>query len=103
MRTSAPGRSSAKKSPGWKRQPIAQAGRGHVVVEQRLDDRQVEAAAADVVVCERDLDRDAALRAADVDHGLVAVPGKRLRDRLAGPRLLAVIALANPRSRSGSE
>ena len=46
---------------------------------------KVEAAASEVRMGAEDLDRQAALRRADVDHRLVPAPGKFRRDRRRGP------------------
>src|ERR1022692_1693971 len=54
---------------------------GHIFLEHRTDWVEIEAAAGDVRMRERDLDGQGTLGGADVDKGLVVFPGKLLRHR----------------------
>ena len=69
--TSALGNGSAKKLPPRKLRRSAEPVSGDVGAEDRLDGREVEAAAGHVFVRPGDRDRDSALRTTDVDHAAV--------------------------------
>ncbi len=83
MITSALGNGSVKKLPAVKRKPVGEPESCDVGVEDRLDGRQVEAAAGQMLMGSRDRDRDRALRTADVDHAAVVAPREFGGDRLA--------------------
>ena len=88
---------------GREAQALGEPDGGDVGLEDRLERRKVEAAAGDVVVRERDLDRDRALGAADVDHAARdRSTGTSPRSPCAEPMLIALIARANCARRSGS-
>src|SRR6266851_1653094 len=76
--------------PGKEPQAVAQPGVGDEAIENWLELGEVEAAAAQVAVSQRDLHWNAALGAADVDKRLIAIPGKSgrqcVRDPSADPR-----------------
>ena len=66
-------------------QALAEPEASDVSLEDRRDRGQVETAARDVLVRQRDLHRHGAFGAADVDHGLVIAPGE-LAPRSPAPR-----------------
>src|SRR5687767_12559549 len=67
--------------PSGEREAALETERFHIGLEHRADGRQVKLAAAQVRVRERYLDRDAALRAADINERLVLLPRELLRNR----------------------
>ena len=87
---------------GGEAQALAEPEAGHVVVEDRLERGQVEAAAGDVLVRQGDLNRHGALGAADVDHAAVVAQGNLAAIACPAPALMAVIARGNCASRAGS-
>ena len=84
---------------GGEAQAVAEPEAGDVLVEDRLDGRQVEAAAGEVRVGQRELHRHGALGAADVDTRAVILPtGTWPRSPAPAPRLTPVIARSELRA-----
>lgn len=82
--TSAEGRGSTKKSPGWKPRRGRETAGFDVLVEDRLDGGKVEPAAGEVGVAQGQLYGEASLGRADVDHALVPLPREPLGERKRG-------------------
>ena len=80
-RTSACGQRVGEEVTGMEAQPVGEPEAGDVVLEERADRGQVEAAARDVLVRAGDCHRQTALGGADVDERLVLVPGELGGDR----------------------
>ena len=66
---------------GLEAEAVTEPEGGDVLLEDRTDDRQVEAAAAEMAVRQGDLHGEAALGGADVDERPVLLPGELLRHR----------------------
>jgi hypothetical protein len=69
---------------GIEPQPVGEPVRGDVVVEDRPSCREVQPAAGQVRVAQRELHWYASFGGADVDDGVIAIPGELLRDRPRG-------------------